>query len=111
MAENTAEGEEMEHTQAVRMISVQQIDEVWSAEDPLQKLFDIFMSYFNPSHDPEFNTVDDNKIKLLAEYQIYNLIFLKNDIKLEDFQSVHVLDMLWNMLAVNQDGTIGDHSV
>ena len=110
--ENAGEGEDQTlEAQDTRLLSASQIDQIWNSDDPLQELFDIFTSYFNPTHDHEYDNVDDDKINFLAEFQIYNLIFLKNDLKLEDYQIAHILDILWNLLAVNQDGSISDESI
>lgn len=106
-----AEGQEYEHAQHVKLIVAEQIDELWNASDPLTHLFELYTGYFNPEHDHEYDVVDDNTIRFLAEFQIYNLIFCKNDLKLDNNQTAEVLDLLWCLLAVNQDGTLQDHSI
>ena len=110
--ENLGEGEgEVNEVPPTKILSEQQIEQVWNSSSPLQDLFGIYSLYFNPSNDPEYSIVDDNKIKFLSEFQIYNLIFLKNDLKLEYSQIVYVMDLLWNLLAINQDGTINDQAI
>ena len=109
-AEQEHEGDH-EELEDPRLISLEQVDQIWNSQDPLGDLFNLYTTFFNPSHDYEYDIVDDNKIRFLAEFQIYNLIFCKNDLKLEDVQTVEVLHILWNLLAINQDGTIQDHSV
>ena len=106
------EGEEMDQTPLPQnMITPDQVEEIWNANDPLKDLFDLYTNFFNPEHSDEYDQVDDNKIKIIAEFQIYNLIFLKNDIKLDNSQISEVLELLWGLLAINKDGTIQDHSV
>lgn len=94
-----------------KILSVDHIDQIWNAKNPLADLFHVYTSFFNPSMSHDYWQVDDNKIKFLAEFQIYNLIFCKNDLKLSDEETWEVLDIMWNLLAFNQDGTIQDHSV
>lgn len=106
-AEHEGEGEPMRQ----KLITTEDISPLWDSEDPLTELFEIYSSFFNPSHDPEYEVVDDNKIKIIAEFQIYNMIFCKNDMKLNDSQTAEVLDLLWNMLSFNQDGTMYDGSI
>lgn len=109
----TAEEVEDQHndSQPHKLISDIQVDLIWNSPDPVQEIFEIFTSFFNPEHDPEFEQVDDNTIRFLAEFQIYNLIFLKNDLKLQNDQIALILDMLWNILGVTQDGSLYDGSI
>lgn len=105
-----AEGEAA-HPQDLRLLKPEQIAEVWISQDPVGDLFSIFTEHFNPGNDPEYAEVDDNKIRVFAEFQIYNMIFAKNDLKLDDEQTANLLDILWTLLAINQDGTMFDGSV
>ena len=109
MSQMDGENEEAIHGQ--KILATEDITPLWESEDPLTELFNIYSSFFNPSHDPEYEVVDDNKIKLIAEFQIYNMIFCKNDLKLGDSQTAEVLHLLWNMLSFNQDGTMYDGSI
>lgn len=109
--DENAHHEEEAEPEHVKIIQSEQIDQIWNTEDPLEFVYEIYTSYFNPSHSHEYDLVDDNTIKFLSEFQIYNLIFCKNDLKLNDDQCAEVLDILWCLLAVNQDGTMQDHSV
>lgn len=110
--EVVGEGEEREETPLPQnLITPEQIGKIWDSEDPLQDLFEIYTLFFNPLRSDDYDLVDDNTIKFLSEFQIYNLIFCKNDIKLDDSQASEALELFWNLLAVNQDGTIQDHSV
>ena len=103
--------EEEEEPEPQNLINPEQVETIWNAEDPLNELFQLYTTFFNPEHDDEYDVVDDNKIKFIAEFQIYNLIFCKNDLHLDNKQTSEVLEMLWNLLAINQDGTIQDHSL
>ena len=42
-------------------------------------------------------------MNILAEYQSYNLIFLKNELALTDIQCAACLDMFWNLLEFDPD--------
>eukprot|EP00344_Euplotes_crassus_P011612 CAMPEP_0197005768 /NCGR_PEP_ID=MMETSP1380-20130617/31197_1 /TAXON_ID=5936 /ORGANISM="Euplotes crassus, Strain CT5" /LENGTH=277 /DNA_ID=CAMNT_0042425033 /DNA_START=17 /DNA_END=851 /DNA_ORIENTATION=+ len=104
--------EPQEPTGPQNLISPSQVASIWESQDPLDDLFKIYTLFFNPTLSDDYDTVDDNKIKLLAEFQLYNLIFCKNDLKyLDDTQISEVLELIWSLLAINQDGTIMDHSV
>ena len=110
MSQMEGEQEQVE-AQVNKLILPEHIAPIWDSEDPLADMFDLYSSFFNPSHDPEYEVVDDNKIKIIAEFQIYNLIFCKNDLKLNDAQIAVVLDLMWTLLAINQDGTMYDGSM
>lgn len=110
-AEDQHEGEGEQQVRGDKLITAEHIEPIWNSEDPLADMFEVYTSYFNPSHDPEYSLVDDNEIKFLAEFQIYNLIFCKNDMRLNDSQTAEVLDVFWNLLAVNEDGSVRDSSM
>mmetsp|Transcript_26990 Transcript_26990/g.26912 ORF Transcript_26990/g.26912 Transcript_26990/m.26912 type:complete len:94 (+) Transcript_26990:29-310(+) len=73
--------EPQEPTGPQNLISPSQVASIWESQDPLDDLFKIYTLFFNPTLSDDYDTVDDNKIKLLAEFQLYNLIFCKNDLK------------------------------
>ena len=111
-AEGEGHNEEgLEQTQEVNLVPGDMVGQIWNSQDPLTDLFEVYSSFFNPSHDPEYDVVDDNEIMFLAEFQIYNMIFCKNDLKLDDNQTSEVLNVMWHLLAINQDGSIQDHSL
>lgn len=111
-AEGEGHNEEgLEQTQEVNLVPGDMVGQIWNSQDPLTDLFEVYTSFFNPSHDPEYDVVDDNEIMFLAEFQIYNMIFCKNDLKLDDNQTSEVLNVMWHLLAINQDGSIQDHSL
>lgn len=108
-----AEGESQMHDQNQedqKVISENDVESIWNSEDPLKEMFDLFTTFFNPNHSHDFEQVDDNKIHFLAEFQIYNMIFLKNDLKLGNVETAEVLQILWSLLGLNQDGTNQDES-
>jgi hypothetical protein len=47
--------------------------------------------------------VDYNALNILADYQLYNLEFAKNELTLDDRQSSNVLNLFWQLLEFNPD--------
>ena len=66
-------------------------------------MFDYLQWYFRPKTSYETERVDYNALNILAEYQTYNLEFLKNDLALSDDQSANVLESLWSLLEFDPD--------
>ena len=66
------------------MMKPSNIRDIWGTFKVKQNMFNYLQWYFRPrnSYDPE--RVDYNALNILAEYQTYNLEFLKNDLDLSD---------------------------
>ena len=66
------------------MMKPSNIRDIWATFKVKLNMFNYMQWYFRPrnSYDPE--RVDYNALNILAEYQTYNLEFLKNDLDLSD---------------------------
>ena len=85
------------------IIKPSNLKQIWSTFKVKKAMLDYLQWYFRPrnSYDPE--RVDYNALNILAEYQTYNLEFVKNELDLSDEQSCVVLEMLWNLLEFDPD--------
>ena len=66
-------------------------------------MFEYLQWYFRPRTVYEPERVDYNALNILAEYQVYNLEFAKNQLALNDKQSAALLDMFWKLLEFDPD--------
>ena len=66
-------------------------------------MFEYLQWYFRPKTSYETERVDYNALNILAEYQTYNLEFVKNELDLSDEQSANVLESLWSLLEFDPD--------
>ena len=44
-----------------------------------------------------------NKINILAEFQLYNIVFCKNELMLDDYKVAVVLNIMWKLLEFDPD--------
>ena len=88
---------------AAYMIKPSNLRDIWSTFKVKQAMLDYMTWYFRPknSYDPE--RVDYNALNILAEYQTYNLEYLKNELDLNFDQCANVLQALWNLLEFDPD--------
>jgi len=66
-------------------------------------MFEFMQWYFRPRTSYEPERVDYNALNILAEYQTYNLEFLKNELEASDEQAANVLEGLWSLLEFDPD--------
>jgi len=59
--------------------------------------------YFRPRNAYEPDRVDYNALNILAEYQVFNLEFCKQELSLNDKQTASVLDLFWSLLEFDPD--------
>ena len=52
-----------------------------------------------------------NEINILSEYQVYNLIFAKQELLLDDRLCAYFLEVMWRLLEINNDGSPSDSRV
>ena len=45
-----------------------------------------------------------NEINIFSEYQLYNLIYCKNELLLSNYKCSVLLDKFWKLLEFNPDG-------
>ena len=85
------------------MLKPSNIRDIWSIFKVKKQMVDFMTWYFRPknSYDPE--RVDYNALNILAEYQTYNLEFLKNELDCNFDQCANVLHALWNLLEFDPD--------
>lgn len=85
------------------MIKPSDITNLWSTFKVKKGMFDFMQWYFRPKNSYEPERVDYNALNILAEYQTYNLEFVKNELDLTDEQTANVLQALWNLLEFDPD--------
>lgn len=68
-----------------------------------EDLIIIFQEYFKPKSSIEQEKVEYNEINIFAEFQLYNLIYAKNELLLDDYKSAVLLDKFWRLLEFNPD--------
>ena len=77
------------------MIKPSNLKDIWSTFKVKKAMFDYMQWYFRPRNSYEPERVDYNALNILAEYQTYNLEFIKNELDLNNEQSANVLEALW----------------
>ena len=77
------------------MIKPSNLRDIWSTFKVKKAMFDYMQWYFRPRNSYEPERVDYNALNILAEYQTYNLEFIKNELDLNNEQSANVLEALW----------------
>ena len=45
-----------------------------------------------------------NEINIFAEFQLYNLIFAKNELLVNSYKASMILNLFWKLLEFNPDG-------
>lgn len=85
------------------IISASTCKDVWSKSRPKAALLDYLTWYFRPKSSLEPERVDYNALNILADYQLYNIEFAKNELTLNDKQSACVLDLFWKLLEFDPD--------
>lgn len=59
---------------------------------------------FNPENRIEEEKMDYNELNILAEFQIYNLLFSKNELLLDDEKTSYLLEVFWKLLGISNQG-------
>lgn len=67
----------------------------------------IFQEHFKPKSSIEQEKVEYNEINIFSEYQLYNLIYAKNELLLSNYKCGVLLDKFWQLLEFNTDGPNG----
>ena len=49
--------------------------------------------------------MDYNELNILADYQIYNLLFAKNELLMDDEKASYFMDVFWKLLGIKDDWT------
>lgn len=52
--------------------------------------------------------VEYNEINIFAEFQLYNLIFAKNELLFDNFKTAVLLDLFWKLLEFSVDDPVAD---
>ena len=48
--------------------------------------------------------MDYNELNILSEFQIYNLLFAKNELQLDDERTSYFLQVFWKLLSISNTG-------
>ena len=104
MEEEPIKIEELDHISFnCSMLKPSNIKQIWSGFKVHKAMFDFMQWYFRPRNSYEPERVDYNALNILAEYQTYNLEFLKNELDVTDEQTANVLEALWSLLEFDPD--------
>lgn len=57
---------------------------IWNSGRPKEQIIDILANHYKPKSPAEEEKLEYNELNILAEYQLHNLIFLKNELLLDD---------------------------
>ena len=68
------------------------------------ELVNFFQELYKPASQFEEEKVEYNKINILAEYQMYNIVFAKTELMFDEFKISVVLDIFWKILEFDPDG-------
>ena len=103
--EAKVEGQEVEDKACFEayMIKPSNLKAIWSTFKVKKAMFEFMQWYFRPKSSYEPERVDYNALNILAEYQTYNLEFLKNELDLDNEQIANVLEHLWQLLEFDPD--------
>jgi len=85
------------------LIKPSNIRTIWSTFKVKKSMFDYLQSYFRPKNSYDTERVHYNALNILAEYQTYNLEFIKNELDLSDDQCANILENLWSLLEFDPD--------
>ena len=85
------------------LIKPSNIRTIWSTFKVKKSMFDYLQWYFRPKNSYDTERVDYNALNILAEYQTYNLEFIKNELDLSDDQCANILENLWSLLEFDPD--------
>jgi hypothetical protein len=63
-------------------------------------IIEILQTHFKPKSSLEEEKLEYNELNILAEYQLYNLLFAKNEILLDNVKTASLLHMFWKLLEL-----------
>ena len=66
------------------MLKPSDIRDIWKNSKVKNAMFAFLQDYFKPRSQYEPERVEYNALNILAEYQVYNLEFAKNELNLND---------------------------
>ena len=66
------------------MLKPSNLKQIWSGSRVKNAMFEFMQWFFRPRNSYEPERVDYNALNILAEYQTYNLEFLKNELAVSD---------------------------
>jgi len=66
------------------MLKPSDINEIWKNSKVRNAMFAFMQNYFKPKSSYEPEKVEYNALNILAEFQVYNLEFSKNEMNLND---------------------------
>lgn len=79
------------------------LKKVWSSSNMKEELISIFQEHFKPKSSLEQEKVEYNEINIFSEFQLYNLVFVKNELIFDDHRASLFLHLCWKLLEFNPD--------
>ena len=67
------------------------IKKIWTSSNMKEEFIHIFQDFFKPKSSLEQEKVEYNEINIFSEYQLYNLVFAKNQLIFDDHKAAMLL--------------------
>ncbi len=84
------------------IIKPSSIKKVWGAGSNMkEEIFNVFYEHFKPKSSLEPERVEYNEMNIFSEFQLYNLVFAKNELLLDDYKSAMLVNLFWRLLEFN----------
>lgn len=75
------------------------IQEMWKHDDPKEFVIEFMSQYFTKEN--IFGNFNKNDLKILAEFHLFNLIFAKKQLHLDENKSMVLLNIFWELIKNN----------
>ena len=109
MSEHEAEGEEEEQAPEPQewesfIIHPDHVEAFWVSPRPKEAMIEHYQKTFNPENKLDEEKLDYNELNIVAEFQVYNLIFAKKDLLLENEKATYLMEIFWRLLGIADNG-------
>ena len=74
------------------------VDRIYRSTRMKAELVNFFQDLYKPKSQFEQEKVEYNQINILAEYQMFNIIFAKNELMFDEFKTAVLLEIFWQLL-------------
>lgn len=80
------------------------VNSLWHASRPIENLIELYQKTFNPENRIDDEKLDYNELKIISDFQVYNLIFAKKELLLDDEKTSYLLEVFWTLLGIMRNG-------
>jgi len=85
------------------IIKPEHIQQIWENPKPKEFIIEMLQTYFKSKK--LLYMIEYNELNILAEYQLYNILFSKEKLALKDENTAFLLHILWRILEVEASAT------